>query len=147
MSNLAFITTKKYLSSYDISSFLLDIDNKRFGRKLSIACDPNNGIYTVDWFSSDLKQSDGFDIRVVSKRKLSIKWPTHPYTVYMFIVFKHELAKMMDGVLSDESDDERHSPNPDKYPSYEEWVKLRFASSSQEFKMELKLAPKGLEKF
>ena len=133
MSNISFITTKKFISSYDISSLLLDIDSKRFGRKLSIACDPNNGIYTIDWVSSDLKESDGFTILVHSKRKLSMKWPNHPYTTYMFIVFKHELGKMLDGTLSDESDDEKSKPNPEKYSSYKEWCEfydIRICSKS-----------------
>ena len=33
---------------------------------------------------------------------------------------------MLDGTLSDESDDEKSKPNPEKYPSYEEWLKLRY---------------------
>ena len=123
-------------------NILEEINIRRFGGKLIITMFDKVGLqYKIDY-----PDIGGFDLWP-SKRKLEGKWPDHPWMVYVFIVFKHEIAKATNGTLSDESDDEVCKPAPEKYSSYEKWIELHDYKSEELKKFELSYAPKGMENY
>jgi len=154
MSNIAFITTRKHLKSYDIPSLLSQINDKRFDGKLTIKL--VDGGWNVSFLENGLdtgKYGFGFWFHSVSPKKLAVKWPHGPWMTYVFVVFKQELAALTNGVLSDESEPGTYLPTPNKYPSYKSWIELscsRIKKSpyyDEHLKIEMGYAPKGMEKY
>ena len=152
MSNLAFITTPKYIKSYDMYSLLMDINYDRFGKNLSVMSNPPDEWWRIDWISLDPPSSDGFEFLIKSPKKLSVKPRVNPYTNYVIIVYKHELAKRMGGKLSDESQLGCYNPTPEKYSSYHRWLELKYdylegdkGLRDRDILMDLKSLPKELK--
>jgi len=149
MSNIAYITTKKHVKSYDILSLLGKINNKRFDGKMTIS--ENNYCYKISYSEF----CDYLEFYIKSPRKLSCSHPHDPWMSYVFVVFRQELAKLTNGMLSDEGVEETWKPNPKKYPSYKEWIGLIYQNTRKEnpkaFKsimsVELEYAPKGMESY
>lgn len=149
MSNIAFITTQKYVRSYDILGILESINNKRFGGKLTITGSGGNWVvgYQDDW--------DGLDFYADSARKIHVKHPHGMWWEYVGVVFRHELGKVTKAILSDESTEETWKPSPKKYLSYETWIRKLHsswkdknpASYEETIQIELSYASKGMEKY
>jgi hypothetical protein len=149
MSNISYLTTKKWIKSYDLPLLFQKINQKRFGGKLSISTQNNWWIveYPGNW--------DGLDFNQVSPRKLGVKHPHGMWMDYVGVVFRNELGKMTNATLSDEGVEETWKPNPRKYPSYEAWIQKLHSSLKnknpdlykQVIQLELSYVPAGMEKY
>ena len=153
MSNIAYITTRKHVKSYDITSLLSQINDKRFDGKLTIIQEDEGS-----WLIKYLGKWDSFDNLYIyqdSPRKLHIKHPHHPWMSYVFVVFNEELGAATNAVLSDEGIDETFKPNPQNYPTYQAWVEILHPNMKEKnpdyfkehLKFEMSLVPKGMEKY
>ncbi len=161
MSNIAFITTRKYVKSYDMAKLLQKINTKRFGGKLVI---------TQGYEGAALKKSDDkanawkighqdcWDylwLHQDAPKKLACKHPHNPWMSYVHIVIQEELAKLTSGILSDEGVEGHWKPKPHKYPSYTAWIDLLYSRSKEKepefyksiFDLEMSHAPKGMENY
>lgn len=149
MSNTAYITTKKHLKSYHIRDLLEKINEKRFDGKMQIEQDQ------YYWKVSYSGMWDGLDFHGISAKKLACQHPHDPWMSYVFVVFQEELAKLTNGVLSDEGVSETWKPKPSKYSSYEKWIGILYANTKKTkpeafkeiLKAELNCAPEGMEKY
>jgi hypothetical protein len=152
MSNIAFLTTRRHVKSYDIVAMLVDINYRRFGGKLAIQAHLTTPPYWSVYTPNDM---DGFDIYNPSPRKLSIKHPMMPWMDYVALVFRHELGRLTGAILSDEGVEETWLPDPDKYPTFQAWLELRHSrlyqnnpdSYLQLMQIEWKHVPSGMEKY
>jgi hypothetical protein len=149
MGNIAYITTKKHLKSYDITELLEKVNKKRFDGKMTITKDQ------YSWKVGYPGMRDYLDFYPASIKKLSCKHPHDPWMSYVFVVFQEELAKLVGGILSDEGVDEKWKPKPQKYPSYDKWVALLYSNTikkhpkdyRQILEMEFSCVPKGMENY
>jgi hypothetical protein len=149
MSNISFITTPKYIKSYNMMALLGEINHRRFDKKLFIEeshfgwkikhPSPENWDYI--WFHPD------------SPRKLAAKHPHDPWMCYVFLVFRQEIGSRTRGILSDEGVEDHWRPSPKKYPSWKAWLSLRVSHIKDEVSKqyvidcENQFLPKGMEKY
>jgi len=147
MSNIAYITTRKHVKSYDILSLIQQINQKRFDGKLEI--EKSNYCWNVKYQGLN----DWLEFYKDSPRKLSCKAPHHPWMSYIFVVFRQELAVLTGGILSDEGVEEHWKPTPKKYSSWKKWLMIIHNHIKDEKMLnnivenEFLLAPKGMEKY
>lgn len=150
MGNIAYVTTKKHVKSYDVFSLLEKINEKRFGGKMVITQGAK--------FAWDISHPDIIDslwFHRDSAKKIACKHPHDPWMRYVFIVYQEELGLLTEGIMSDEGVSERWSPNPNKYPNYKSWISLLYSRTEKMFpahfenivREELACAPKGMENY
>lgn len=161
MSNIAFITTKKHIKSYNILELLQQINNKRFDGKLNITGNDRSWRITytkvkfmyINYTEAEDDSWDGIDFYLHGKRKIGSKHPHTPWWEYVMIIFHEELASMINGTLSDEGVNEHWEPNPQKYSSYKNWLKIKTSwfknknNAKQVINADLAFVPNGLEKY
>lgn len=152
MSNIAYITTRKLLKSYDILSLLNKINKKRFVGKMTIVS--KDGGWDIS-YGVDGTYGYGFWMHPDSPRKLACKHPVGPWLAYVFVVFQEELAKLTKGILSDEGVSKKWKPKPHKYPSFQSWIGLLYSSTRKKnpiafqtiMKEELQYVPEELRDY
>jgi hypothetical protein len=115
MGNIAFITTKKHIRSYNMFSLLQKINESKFDGKLNIVDDISA------WSINYQNNWDSINYYIRSPRKIGAKHPHNNWMPYVFSVFQNELGYMTDGKLSDECCNEFWLPEKDKWESYKEY--------------------------
>jgi hypothetical protein len=152
MGNIAYITTRKHVKSYDMMSLLQDINQRRFDGKMTIRD------HCEGWEISYQHWENAWEtiwIHPESTRKVGAKHPHSVWMPYVFVVFLEELGALTNGVMSDEGVSERWKPNPKKYSSWDVWMKILHARSLQTnpeaaeqfIKLETSYVPNGMEKY
>lgn len=152
MGNIAYITTRKQIKSYDMMSLLDKINKKRFNGKITIT--PAHDGWEIS-YGKDGTYGWGFWIHPDSPRKLACKHPIGSWMGYVFVVFQEELAKLTNGILSDEGVSDRWKPKPHKYPSYQSWIEILYSGAKEIYpdrfqeilEFELKFAPEDMRKY
>lgn len=154
MSNIGFITAKKYIKSYDVLKLLQDINASKFDNKLIVFKNESGGDSWHIRYDKVYASSSIGDINFYlhGKRKIGSAHPNNPWWSYVMITFHNELAIMMSGLLSDEGVNETWQPVKDKYDSYINYVHKRchrlkghvFKSVVNDYK---RMIPKGMEKY
>lgn len=125
MSNNGYITSRRYISSYNIVDMLNEINDRRFGGKLLISEEvfEDGSNYYVNYFLNE--QKHGIYFWQLSARKLAIPHPQMPFSKYLKYVFSEELGVKMDGIMSDECDEsDKWKPDPSKYKKYTAWFAM-----------------------
>jgi hypothetical protein len=159
MVNHGYITTKKKLTAKRVLEDLQEINQRRFSGQLTI----EDGVYGEDkggWFVSytDPKQTpsfpQGFNIWLTSQRRLEHRH-SHGWYFYLELFFQEELGAKYDAVFTDEGHGDKWKPNPSKYSTYEDWLKVYHEHSlkdeitrpfaNQMIQVEMKAVPKGME--
>lgn len=123
MSNVAFITTRKYLKSYNILQIFQQINNKKFGGKLIVFTDSeiysDNQSWHIEY--TDTKTFYAIDFYQHSKKKLGSKHPAGSWMQYVMNVFHNEFGVITNAKLSDEGTEGTWLPVKDKYKSYADY--------------------------
>lgn len=124
MSNVAFITTRKYLKSYNILQIFQQINNKKFGGKLIVFTDSeiysDNQSWHIEY--TDTKTFYAIDFYQHGKRKLGCKHPNNQWMSYVMDVFLNDFGLNVDGILSDEGISETYKPVRNKHKSYNNYI-------------------------
>lgn len=147
MGNIAFITTKKHIKSYNVLEILQFINREKFDSKFIIEKGEGSSWhikYDGDW--------PAINFYCHGARKIGNKHPPGSWWSYIMYVFHNEFAVITNGILSDECCPEKWYPEKDKYKCYADYLTKSFdyldaAGLDYVLKVEMKSCPKGMEKY
>ena len=136
MSNHGYVTSGRIFKSDEVNSAINEINQRRFGNKLTIEHDKHGWFVGCKIFNkgydikkkSKVKYEMGFDLWIETKRKLEFQHNIDDFVWYVESVFINELAHKYNGMISDDGVDEKWKPDLTKYKSYRQYLACRSAS-------------------
>jgi len=127
MSNHAYVKRKKHFKIAEIEAAVREINARRFNSLFTIKAGPS---VEVRYQYSNTNRDEVIQDFYVKKNRIIMPWPDGVWEVYIHIAFKHELGKMFDGWITDETDSEKTKsvPTPEKYYSLMAWLHIRHSN-------------------
>lgn len=127
MANHGFISSHRHFKKEQVALDLQEINERRFKGLLKIEDSEwgEDGSWFVSYQDSGWEYPKGFNIWIKSPRMLEHRH-TQNWAYYLELSFANELAVKYNGLLGDESDDEKIKPNPEKYSTFKKYLDSRY---------------------
>lgn len=141
MSNTGHITTKKNLKDAQLLKDVKEIVLRRLGNKIPVKENYNIIVgFQYPW---------NVELWLENKNRIGFSAPYRKWSWWVRSIIENELAVKYSGWISDEGLEEKWHGEINKYPTFEDYIKEcskgREKYYLQEWKMEMKDAPKEIE--
>lgn len=126
MANHGFLTSRKTFKPDRVFECLNEINQRRFKGTLIISYDKkgssvDSGLWNIAYSKS--KHSESFNIWIVNKNKLETRHTQRSdFMWWVKWVLWDELAFSFNGTISDEGIEEKWKGQPNKYPTFSDYI-------------------------
>lgn len=127
MSNHGWVKSKQKLDPNQIDKDLAELNERYFHNQINIQ--PDIRRWTLTCPNLPVHPHDYIMLWFNTKNMKSIEF-RHPHSEFMYwvsCVIRHALAAKYNGVITDESDNEKEHPDLEKYDTLEKWVEMRYS--------------------